>query len=124
MNFSDFENKKVWAVVGGVHNKEKFAYKIYNFLKKKGYKVYAVDPSGEMVDADTSYRTLGEVPEKVDVVDMVINPIKGEAFIDEAKNLGIDFIWFQPGAEKQELIEKAKDYGMNVVHNHCVMVEF
>lgn len=124
MNFNDFESKKVWAVVGGVHNRDKFAYKIYNFLKAKGYKVYAVDPSGEMVDSDVSYKTLGEVPEKIDAVDMVINPVKGEAFVDEAKKLNIDNIWFQPGAEKPELIDKAKNYGMNVVHNHCVMVEF
>lgn len=124
MNISDFEAKKVWAVVGGVHNKDKFAYKIYNFLKTKGYKVYAVDPSGEMVDNDVSYRTLGEIPEKIEAVDMVINPIKGEVYLEEAKNLDIDYIWFQPGAEKQELIEKAKSYGMKVVHNHCVMVEF
>lgn len=124
MNFSDFQDKKTWAVVGSVHNKEKFAYKIYNFLRAKGYKVYAVDPSGEMVDGDASYRTLSDLPEKVEVVDMVINPFKGEAFVDEAKELNIENIWFQPGAEKPELVEKAKDYGMNVVHNHCVMVEF
>lgn len=124
MSFDDFEGKKVWAVVGGVHNKEKFAYKIYNFLKAKGYKVYAVDPSGEMVDGDVSYKTLGEIPEKVEVVDMVINPVRGEAFIDEANKLNIDYVWFQPGAEKEELVEKAENYGMKVVHNQCVMVEF
>lgn len=123
-NIKEFQEKKIWAVVGSVHNKEKYAYKIYNFLKRKGYKVYAVDPAGEMVDEDKSYKTLSELPERPEAVDMVINPIRGEKYIDEANELGINYVWFQPGAESEELVKKSSSYGMNVVHNQCVMVEF
>ncbi|EYE89605.1 CoA-binding protein [Fervidicella metallireducens AeB] len=124
MALKEFMDRKVWAVVGSVSNKEKFAYKIYNFLKKKGYKVYAVDPSGKDVDGEKSYKTLSEVPETIEAVDMVINPVKGLDFLDEANRLGIKYIWFQPGAENSELIEKAQWYGMNVVYDRCVMVDF
>lgn len=124
VSFKEFQEKKTWAVVGSVHNREKYAYKIYNFLKGKGYRVYAVDPSGEPVDEDKSYRTLSELPEKPEAVDMVINPIRGEKCIEEANTLGINYVWFQPGAESEELIEKSNSYGMNVVYNQCVMVEF
>lgn len=123
-DFNVFQVKKVWAVVGNVHNKEKYAYKIYNFLKNKGYKVYAVDPTGEMVDNDKSYKSLSELPDKPEAVDMVINPVKGEKYLDEAHTLGIKYIWFQPGAESDELIKKSNSYGMIVVQNECVMVEF
>lgn len=122
--FNEFKEKKVWAVVGSVHNREKYAYKIYDFLKNKGYKVYAVDATGEMVDNDKSYRSLSELPDKPEAVDMVINPVKGEKYLDEAHTLGIKHIWFQPGAESDELIKKAGSYGMKVVQNECVMVEF
>lgn len=123
-DIKDFQEKSIWAVVGSVHNKEKYAYKIYNFLKKKGYRVYAVDPKGEMVDEDKSYKTLSELPEKPDAVDMVINPVKGREYIEEAKILNIDYIWFQPGAESEELIKLSDSYGMNVIYNRCVMVDF
>ncbi len=123
-NIKEFRDKEIWAVVGSVHNKEKYAHRIYHFLKSKGYKVYPVDPSGEMVDGDKSFKTLSELPEKPEAIDMVINPIKGEAYVIEAKILDIKYIWFQPGAESNELIEKSNSYGMNVVHNNCVMVEF
>lgn len=123
-NIKEFKDKKIWAVVGSVHNKEKYAYKIYNFLKSNGYSVYPVDPSGEMVDEDKSFKGLSELPEKPEAIDMVINPVKGESYVDETNNLGIKYIWFQPGAESKELIEKSNSYGMNVVHNRCVMVEF
>lgn len=123
-SIKEFQEKRIWAVVGSVHNREKFAYKIYNFLKGKGYTVYAVDPSGEMVDSDKSFKTLSELPEKPEAIDMVINPLKGTAYIEEANNLNIKYVWFQPGAESERLIEKSNSYNMNVVHNSCVMVEF
>ena len=124
MSISEFESKRIWAVVGSVHNKEKFAYKIYHFLENRGYKVYPIDPSGNAVDGIKSYKSLEELPEIPEAVNMVINPVRGLGFVDEAKRLGIDYIWFQPGAESDQIIEKASSLGLNVIHNKCVMVEF
>lgn len=124
MIVEEFRNKKVWAVVGGVHNKEKFAYKIYNVLKNKGYEVYPVDPSEEEVDGEKTYPSLNDLPVKPEAIDMVINPVKGMKYIEEAKDLGIEYIWFQPGAEGEEIIKRSEEYGMKVIQNKCVMVEF
>ncbi|KRQ87500.1 hypothetical protein ABG79_00839 [Caloramator mitchellensis] len=124
MNINEFKQKKVWAVVGSVSNKEKFAYKIYNFLKMKGYKVYAVDPKGLDVDGEKSYTSLLELPEVPEAVDMVINPVRGVEYVEQAKQLDVKYIWFQPGAENLEIVEKAKGLGMEVVYDHCVMKEF
>jgi predicted CoA-binding protein len=123
MNNDAFKSKTIWAVVGSCHNPEKYAYRIYNYLKKRGLQVYAVDPSGKTVDNRPSYKTLEDLPMKPEAVDMVINPIRGEEYLEEAKRLGISYIWFQPGAESPELIKKAQNYNMNVVHNACVMVD-
>lgn len=124
MAVSDFQEKKVWAVVGKVHDPERFPFKIYHFLKNNGYEVYAVDPTGKDVGPEKSYLTLKDLPVVPEVVDMVINPVRGEKFIDEANELGIKYIWFQPGAESAEVVEKAKGYGMEVEYMKCVMVDF
>jgi predicted CoA-binding protein len=124
MNYIEFENIKVWAVVGSVHNKEKFAYKIYKFLVGKGYTVYPVDPSGNNADEVKTYVSLNELPEIPEALNMVINPVRGLSFLDEAKRLNINYIWFQPGADNEEIISKAKSNGMEVIFNKCVMVEF
>lgn len=123
MIIDDFKAQKTWAVVGSVHNKEKFAYKIYNFLRSKGYDVYAVDPSGKDVDSDKSYTSLSSLPAIPEAVDMVINPVKGKEYLDEANSLGIKYLWFQPGADNPELIDTAMSYGMVVAYNKCVMVD-
>ncbi|CDF58345.1 CoA-binding protein [Thermobrachium celere] len=119
-----FKEKKTWAVIGSVSNKDKFANKIYNFMKNKGYKVYPVDPSGKELDGEKTFASLRDLPEKPDAIDMVINPVRGEKYIDEAAELGIKYVWFQPGAESFEVVEKAKNYGMEVMYGKCVMVEF
>jgi uncharacterized protein len=124
MAISDFQEKKIWAVIGKVHDPERFPFKIYYFLKNKGYEVYAVDPTGKDVGIEKSYMSLKELPVVPEVVDMVINPVRGEKFVDEANELGIKYIWFQPGAESAEVVEKAKGYGMEVEYMKCVMVDF
>jgi uncharacterized protein len=124
MDINEFKEKKVWAVVGSVHSREKFAYKIYKDLKNKGYEVYPVDPTGAPVDDEASYRSIKELPIIPEAIDMVINPVKGLQFLEEAKDLGIKHIWFQPGAESEEIIKKAQSYEMKEIHNKCVMVEF
>ena len=111
------------AVVGNVHDTSKYANKIYHYMKNKGYEVYAVDPTGIDVDGGKTYVSLSDIEKIPEAVDMVINPVKGNTYIDEAKKLGIKNIWFQPGAESIEILNKAQEYNMNVVHNKCVMVD-
>lgn len=55
---------------------------------------------------------------------MVINPVKGIEYLNQIQQLDIKYVWFQPGAESMELVEKAMANGMNVVYNKCVLVEF
>lgn len=115
--------RKVWAVVGATDRKEKFGYKIYKNLKLSGYTVYPVNPHYQSVDGDICYESLLKLPVLPEVVDMVVSPKIGDKFVEEAAKLGVDIIWFQPGAESEELVNKAKNLGLNVVYNTCVMIE-
>lgn len=128
MNYSalvdDFRRKKTWAVLGNVHDHSKYAYKIYKFLKNKGYEVYALDPTGLDVDDDKAYISLEELPSKIEALNVVINPRVSKKYIDEALNMGIDHIWFQPGAMNEEAYIMAKETGASVVKEDCVMTEF
>lgn len=116
-------DKKVWAVVGATPNPEKFGYKIFKKLKKFGYEVYPVNPGYSDIEGETCYKDLASIPVKVDCVDVVVAPERAKNTLEEAINLKIDNIWFQPGTFTPELIDQAEVAGLNTVYYNCVLVE-
>jgi len=113
--------KKVWAVVGANDKPDKFGNKIYKKLKSKGYTVYPVNPNYKTIDGEPCYSSLSALPEKPDVVDMVVAPRHGKDVIIEAAKLGIKNIWFQPGTYNEEILGIARENNLNIVQG-CVLV--
>ncbi|NLW40620.1 MAG: CoA-binding protein [Tissierellia bacterium] len=114
-------NKKVWAVVGATPNEEKFGYKIWKILLDHGYETYGVNPNYDFIHDERVYPSLKEVPAKVEVVDLVVPPKVTLGVLDEAKELGIEYLWFQPGTFDHEVIEKAERLGFKILYNDCVL---
>lgn len=115
--------EKIWAVVGATQNKNKFGYRIYQKLKACGYVVYAVNPNYQQIDEDSCYPSLGALPEKPNCINMVVAPEHADPFIQEASELGIPYMWFQPGSFDQNTLDKAADKGLELVYYNCVLVE-
>ncbi|NPV81043.1 MAG: CoA-binding protein [Firmicutes bacterium] len=142
MDGQDLLNFKTWAVVGDVQNTDKWAYKILQALAMVGYRVYGVDPRGRQKEVyetnphdkrDDSkamasstlsvvVTSLKELPEKVDVIDLVVNPLLGLKVLEEAAELEIDKVLIQPGASSPEILEYCKAHGILVVES-CALVE-
>lgn len=114
-------SKKVWAVVGANNDPAKFGNIIYKRLKSEGYVVYPVNPLYDNVEGDICYPNLESLPEKPEVIDMVVSPKRGRAFIEEAARLGIKNIWLQPGTYDQELLALIKEKGLTGLQA-CVLV--
>lgn len=113
--------KKVWAVIGANTNPEKFGNIIYKRLKSEGYTVYPVNPLSTEVEGDICYPDLSSLPEKPEVLDMVVSPKRGKAFIEEAARLGIKNIWLQPGTSDLELLSLIKEKQLTAIQA-CVLV--
>lgn len=93
--------KKNWVVIGDVTNPEKYAHKILNRLKEKGYQADGVHPKG----GKGVYKTLSEIKKPIEVIDLCIHPKLGIGYVKEAATLtGIEYILIQPGAESDEII--------------------
>jgi len=107
-----------WAVVGDVLNHEKFAYKIVQKLVRKGYEVSRVHPRG----GDGTYVRLKDLPQKPDVLCLVITPEVGLEYVTEAAGLGVKHAWLQPGADAEEVVRHCQGLGLQVVQS-CVLVE-
>jgi uncharacterized protein len=113
--------KKIWAVVGANQDPEKYGNMIYKRLKSKGYEVYPVNPMYETIDGDKCYKDLSSLPVVPEVINMVVSPKRGRAFIDEAAKLGIKYIWLQPGTHDEDLLKQIESLGLQQVQA-CVLV--
>ena len=114
--------KKIWAVIGANNDPDKFGNIIYRRLKSEGYIVYPVNPMYDNVEGDQCYPNLASLPQKPEVLDMVVSPKRGMAFIEEAAQLGIKNIWLQPGTYDSELLALIKEKQL-VGIQACVLVE-
>lgn len=118
----DFIGRRRWAIVGVSQDPAKYGGRIYRTLRDAGYYVFAVNPKGGEVDGAPVYRSLGELPEVPDVVDLVVPPAVTEQVVRSAHQLGLHRIWMQPGSESEKAIEYCHEHGMQVVFGACAMV--
>lgn len=113
----------VFAVVGVSRDPNKFGYIIYQDLKRKGYKVFPINPNAKMINGDKTYAYLSELPIQPDVVDIVVPPKVALDVVKECYELGIQKVWLQPGAESDEVIDFCYEHDIEVIYGMCVMVE-
>lgn len=116
-------DKKNWVVVGAHPSPEKFGNKIYNKLKRHGYNVIPVNPVYDEVEGVSTIASLKEVTADVDCVNVVVSPKRAMQVVKDAIEMNIKYIWFQPGAFNEEIIDFAESSGLNVVFHACVLVE-
>jgi len=114
---------KIMAVVGVSGDGNKYGSKIFKTLKHGGINVYAVGRSDGTSMGQKIYKSLSELPEKPQLVVMVIPPAASMPVVEEAVKLGVSELWFQPGAENAEAENFAKSKGLKVTSHDCIMVE-
>ena len=111
------------AIVGATDNPAKYGSVIYRDLKRKGFKLYPVNPNRESVDGDVAYPNLAALPSSPTIVNYVVPPTQTIAVLEEAKRLGLANAWVQPGAESPEVLRYLQEQGFNYLANACIMVQ-
>ncbi|MDW8802807.1 CoA-binding protein [Clostridium sp. A1-XYC3] len=112
-------NYENWVVVGDVLNSTKYAYKILSSLKESNFNVSGVNPRD---NSGNVYKDLKEVPYKIDVIDLCINPITGLKIVESAIELGINKILIQPGAESNDILMLCREKGIAAIQG-CALIE-
>ena len=110
------------AVVGASDNEQKYGYVIYRDLKRKGYRVFPVNPYRDTVDGDQAYATVADLPVTPDIIDLVVPSDVGVKVVRQALDIGYDRIWVQPGAESPELLRVLQEADADCIANACIMV--
>lgn len=118
-------NSKTVAVVGISDKPDRDSSLVAGYLREKGYEIVPVNPMiAEWRDLK-SYPSLLEIPSdvKIDVVDVFRKPEAVEPVVLEASKIGAKTIWFQEGVINEKAGLRAKDLGMMVVMDRCMMKE-
>lgn len=119
-----FENTKTIAVIGCSPNPEKASHIVANYLKNAGFKMVPVYPKEDEILGEKVYRSLEDIPFKVDMVDIFRKPDVIAHVVDAAIARGdVDTVWTQLGLVNNEAAAKAKEAGMKVVQNKCTKIE-
>lgn len=113
----------VWAVVGASTSPAKWGYRVYKALLGRGYRVYPINSRAKEIDGARCYRALADLPEMPGVVSIIVPPKLGLAVVEEAAQLGIERLWFQPGAYAPDNLALAHERGLQAVFGACVLVE-
>lgn len=111
------------AVVGATDARFKYGSTIYRDLKRKGFKVYAVNPRRPTVDGDQAFPDLASLPEQPTIVNVVVPPNQTLRVLQQMVALGYDNVWIQPGAADEAVRDFAAANGMNSLIDACIMVE-
>lgn len=119
-----FETVKTIAVIGLSPDPSKDSHRVAKYLQEAGYKIIPVYPKEEEILGEKVYRSLKEIPGKVDMVDIFRKPAAVGPIVDACIERGdVDVVWLQAGIVNNEAAEKAKKAGMKVVQSRCAMVD-
>lgn len=96
---------------------------VYQRLRERGYDVFAVNPSTDTVEGDTSYPDLHAIPGGVEAVVIGTRPEHAEATVHECVELGVKQVWmhrsFGGGSVSDEATQYGREHGLTVIDGGC-----
>jgi predicted CoA-binding protein len=121
----EFYQLKNIAVVGVSKNEEKPSHQVPKYLIEHGYNVIPVNPTLTEVLGGKCYPSIADIKERIDIVDVFRKSEDVPAVVDDAlkKKDGIKVLWMQLGIYNEDAERKAKQNGIDVVYNRCMMEE-
>jgi predicted CoA-binding protein len=111
------------AVVGLSSDPMRPSFGVSQYMQRKGYRIIPVNPNESTVLGEKAYGTLSEIPEKVDLVDVFRRPEFVPEIVDEAIRLKVPSVWLQEGVIHNAAAQKARDAGITVVMDRCILKE-
>jgi predicted CoA-binding protein len=111
------------AVVGLSAQWHRPSYFAAKYLQEHGYRIIPVNPTYDTILGEKSYKTLRDIPEKVDVVDCFRKSEEIPRLAEDAIAIGAKVLWMQLGVENAAARRAAEAAGLEVVENHCMKIE-
>jgi len=114
---------KTIAVVGLSGRRSRPSYGVSEYMQSQGYRIIPVNPNEAEILGEKSWPTLDEVPERIDIVDIFRRSEAVSEVVEAAIRIGARGIWMQEGVVNEEAAAKARDAGLEVVMDRCILKE-
>jgi uncharacterized protein len=111
------------AVVGLSDSPMRPSHGVSAYMQTHGYRIIPVNPFIPVSLGEPSYRSLLEVPGKIDIVNIFRRPEFVEEIVDQAIRLKLSAIWMQESVVHERAAEKARRAGLFVVMDRCILKE-
>lgn len=111
------------AVVGLSSSRFRASYGVSQYMQSAGYRIIPVNPNEREVLGEKAYARLEDVPEKIDVVDVFRRSEFVPEIVDAAIRVGARAIWMQEGVADDAAAQRARDAGLFVIMDACILKE-
>jgi predicted CoA-binding protein len=92
-------------------------------MQEHGYRVIPVNPKYPEILGEKCYKSLREIPDGVDIVDVFRKTQDVPPIADEAIAIGAKVLWQQLGVKNEAAAAKAHAAGLETVMDRCVKIE-
>ena len=112
------------AVVGCSATPGKAAHEVPAYLRRHEYEIIPVNPFQDEIFEREPYKSLSDVIENIDIVEIFRPSDEVAGIVDEALNRGdVAAIWMQIGIRDGAAARRAEAAGLRVVQGRCMKVE-
>ncbi len=116
------EASTVIAVVGASRDPYKAGGSVPAGLQQRGFRIIPINPHADTLFGERVYRSLAEVPEKIDLVDVFRPAADAPEIAKQAVAIGAKALWLQLDIRSDEARRIAEAGGLDYVEDECTAV--
>ena len=117
------KHAKTIAVVGLSNSPLRPSHGVAAYMQSQGYRIIPVNPQVDESLGEKSYQSLLDVPDKIDLVNVFRRPEFVGEIVEQAIQLKLKAIWLQEDVVNEAAAQKARQAGIFVVMDRCILKE-
>ena len=116
------ERSTTIAVVGASRDPNKAGGSVPFGLQRRGFRIIPINPFADVLFGEHVYRTLADVPEKIDLVDVFRPAADAPEIARQAVAVGAKALWLQLDIRSEEARRIAEAGGLDFIEDQCTAV--
>jgi predicted CoA-binding protein len=110
------------AVVGASRDPDKAGGSVPAGLQQRGFRIIPINPFADTLFGERVYRSLSEVPVKIDLVDVFRPAADAPEIARQAVAVGAKALWLQLDIRSEEARRIAEAAGLDFIEDECTAV--